>query len=398
MIRFITLFISAILLTGCSLIFEDPETPCPVAGDDSDFLNLSFRVMVPVEGNSRLDDVHDEIGSENPTLEDRIYSDDFCFFIFVGSQGDSDPTLIAKVYQGSAPDDSYTTISGGPTEYIVRVSIAKAEFHSIVPTTAKYVDFRVVAFANTGKKFTELTAEQCDTYSHLIAAAEMWNFNIFGTFYLDAAGLLAQEPRIPMFSTVKFTVSSDRLNKSTMAEPVWGEDISMLRSLAKIKLVDNITDRDNNGFPYVKAVTFHTQTEAYVLPHDAAKYVNGHQVEIPRPYNNTEGRSVLTLTANAAAPQWTGYVPEQPINGDADIAPFFIVTVANKRADEVVEDLECIVPMTEYYGQKFEFGNNILRNHIYTLTVTRFGATLDITVDLAPYRLCALDPFFGLDR
>lgn len=400
MIRYITLFITAILLAGCSLIMEDPDAPCPVAEDESDFLNLSFRIMVPVDGMSRTDNAgHTEVGSENPAFEDRIYSDDFCFFIFAGPASGADPAFIAKVHEGSALDDPYTGIAGGPLDYVVKVAIPKGDFNKIVPQGSDKVTFRVVAFANTNKEFDNLAADEYSTYSKLIETASKWDFNIFGTVYTAGSSSLAEAPRIPMYGTLKFDVSRERLSKSSVAAPVWSEeDMCLLRSLAKIKVVDNIT-RFDDVYPYVKAVTFNTRSMAYTLPDNAAGYVNGNQVHNARIHTASAGLSGLDLMAVAAEGVWACYVPEQvtrTTNGTD--APFFRITVALMKNQDGSEDLRAYdVPMTKYNDTEFKFGDYLLRNHIYTLEVT-MKATLECEVDLVPYRSCVLEPGFGLIR
>ena len=373
-------------MTGCSLIFEDPDTPCPVADDDSEYLNLSFRMMVPVDDKSRVDDNHDEIDSENPSLEDHIYSDDFCFFIYAGSQNDLDPAFIKKVYNGSGENDPNTMIWGGPIEYIVKVAVPKSDFESKVPGEGDVV-FRVVAIANSEKVFSMLTPAQYDTYSHLIESASKWNFNIFGTLYTQA-GTLVSAPRIPMYGMASYNVARDRLYRSTSADPVYGdENISLLRSLAKIKVIDNIAGRDAQGFPYVESVTFHTKSTAYTLPYDAINYKNGYQVETARPYTDESGLKELTLQSNSTGNVWTGYVPEQIINTqDKTAVPLFRIKVARmKDKDGNVLFSEYDVPMSSYNGLSFGFGSNILRNHIYTLSIEQVEASLALDLEVLPW-------------
>ncbi|MDE6288269.1 MAG: hypothetical protein K2M00_05750 [Muribaculaceae bacterium] len=402
MIRLILLFISAILMTGCSLIFEDPDAPCPVVEESTDSLNLSFYMYVPVDDKSRTDDKnHQEVPSENPAFEDLIYADDLCFFIYAAANGDT-PAFIKKVHKGSEIDDANTYISGGMGEYIVRVSIAKKDFDSVVPVNGNDVTFRVVAFANTNKKYETLAAGDYSTYGNLITAASGWDFNIFGTVYSEAEpGKLAGSPRIPMYGTVNFTASRARLNKSTLATPVWSEEpVSLLRSLAKVKVVDNITKFDA-VYPYIKSVTFNTRTTAYILLKVGENYVKGNQVDKvgARPYSDEEQLKGLTLLPNAENNLWAGYVPEQVINPpyvSGVSVPYLNITVALWKDKDGNEDIkEYIVPMTGYNNKNFDFGEYILRNHIYTLEVS-MKATLDVTVVLAPYRLCVLEPDFGL--
>ncbi len=97
-----------------------------------------------------------------------------------------------------------------------------------------------------------------------------------------------------------------------------------------------------------------------------------------------------------------GFVPEQKIghpNNNFELGmPVYRVTIDNRKADGTLESLIYDVPMTSYNGLNFSFGQNILRNHIYTLSVNGFGTLLDLTVDVVPYRSCVLQPYFGLDR
>ncbi len=373
--NYIILFLTAILLTGCSLIMEYPDDPVPVEEND-EFVNLSFNIVLPVAVESRADNYHDETGSENPALEDKIYADDFIFFVYAGtvSTAESDLAFIAKVNGDTPATDPDVSISGGVGSYIVRISIAKKDFLEAVGNDTENVVFRVVAFANTKKVHNNIQAVDYATFGKLIATATEWNFSILRYVYQGTGGMQLT-PRIPMYGTTRFVVTRNRLDKSTMADPIWGENLYLLRSLAKVKVIDNITGRDDKGLPRVEVVTFHGLPNAYMLPYNAASYTNGYQVETARPYtiiHDTMELGLLPSSQNVAGNPgnlWTGYITEQA-TADCKITIRVTYETDADGNPAVYQDFD--VSMAGYNGHSFSetFGEYILRNHIYTLSVT----------------------------
>lgn len=369
----ILLILLAFLATGCSLIHEN-DGPCPGGeDDDSEYITLSFRLVAQLPESSRAGE------SEWPEFEDCVFADEFSFYIYAVLSDGSQP-LLMKVDNLAGVTDPFTNISGGPSIFTLRASIAKTDFEDIIPSDEDIIRLRIVVFANSRTAVSSLNSfEKYNSFSSLIASATAWNYNIFGTIYPGTGSMnggLKKGAKIPMYGTALLSVSRENLNKSTPSSPVWGDDMYLLRSLAKIKVVDHIENRnESTGLPRVESVTFNAPTShAFTLPYDAINYVNGQQVSSPR---ICDGMPMQIALLKRKPGEWIGYIPEQSIDKPKITIN---ITYELKPDGTPLDQVSFEVPMTGYNGQTFEFGDNILRNHIYTLSVD--GALHEILFSL----------------
>lgn len=351
-IKILIFTLLAFMLVGCS-IWEDPDTRCPDS-KESEFINLTFNMVVPIARPTRTDDLgHQEIDSEWPEFEDRIYTDDFAFFLYAVLSDDNQPFL-AKI-------DDLASLIGSNGTYNLQIALEKSKFEEVVPAENKIVRFKIAVFANTDKKYDALTETDYASFKTLIGAASQWDYSIFNTIYDET-----DNARIPMYGTATFEATREQVYQSREERPLWGGEISLLRSVAKVQVIDNIANRDSStGLPRIASVAFlGTTDKAYILPFHPLYYQNGHQVETP--WICSGGSRELALQKiNEESNQSIGYVPEQSTSG----CKFIISVVKKLNGDGSAETERFEVPMTGYKDQTFNFGNDILRNHIYTLSV-----------------------------
>lgn len=367
--------ILTILLSACSSTERgDKEYPDL---SESGYINLSFKLMAHKSNLSRTDEAnHDEIGSEWSEFEDRIYADDFAFYIYaVFSDGTN--RFLLKVDNLSEVTDPYTNLSVGGGNYTLRVSMPKEDFEKIVPASVTNLKLKIVTFANTKQQYKALSSENYNTYENLISAASGWTYNIFEYIYSGTGGT-RPNPKIPMFGVNTIEVTRDQLYKSGPNLPIEGGSISLLRSVAKIKVIDNIPKQNESGYPKVDVVEIFTLGSGYILPYNAATYPNGYQVEIPYLVEEEEtNRNAFTLGNQGN--EFFGYIPEQGI-----IENLKFKILVDFSSDPDSQDQVYQVPLTGYAGKMFEFGDNILRNHIYTLSVDNISddeAEISVTVE-----------------
>jgi hypothetical protein len=425
------------MLPSCNSIMEEGGV-CP----ESDTVVMSFKMLTsaPLTGTRADDHNHDEVDSEFREFEDGINVNDFAFFIFVGT-GD-DAQLVVKNTNIASSTDPTTMITGSPGAYTITVKMDRETLdaklgHPIEPGSTAPVNFRFVVFANCyspvvtdvnpagGGRYDALAG---NTFGEVVANAAKWGFamdEIYSPVENDSQVDGLYKGNIPMYGTNDFTVTEGALYSSRPDERIYLGEVDLLRALAKVRVVDNIpqADKDALGFPRIEWVEFiGTQDYARQLPADAANYVNGTQVHTPNIFNPKEGIfdaadaiasaafKLGTIPNDWASPAVTGnvtrigYVPEQKIaNANGNVAegyPMFRITVGTKgmrNADGSITTAETEVydvPMTGYKDQTFpDFVGNILRNHIYTLSVNqvKLGTPLNLTFNVSPWTSSRLE-------
>ncbi len=394
------------VVAGCGLV-DDPSVPCPPEGPDGHRqqaqITLSFRMISGNAGTRADSQGHDETDSEWKSFEDAIYERDFAFYIFLGEGNDA--PLLTKVTDIASSSDPTSMITGTPGTYTVSVSISKTALEEklgreLDETSTEPVGFRIVAFANTYSPGTggDYDNVPCATYGELIEEAGKWTFdmseihNASEGWRQDVTGIY--KGYLPMFGTKVFTATEENLATSRPEERFWLGEMSMLRALAKIRVIDNIADK-KNGLPYVSsAVVIGTASRACPLPAGAAAYADGSQVHTANIAATAEGENttfIMGYLGDSGSNEIFGYCPEQTITGGSPVMR--ITVVFEKDAAGVPAEYDIYdVPMKGYDGKDFSFGSEVLRNHIYTLSVdnVRRGIPANITVTVADWQQASL--------
>lgn len=403
------------MLPSCSSIMEDGGI-CP----ESDSVMMSFKMITsaPMTG-TRADDFHKEVDSEFREFEDGINVNDFAFFIFVG-EGD-DAKLVVKNTNIATSTEPGTMITGSPGAYTVTVNIDRERLdgligHAVKPNSSDIVNFRFLVFANCKAMSSINDIPETYTYKDVVDVASVWSYqmdNIYGVvggYDSDVDGIY--KGNIPMFGTNDFKTTEGALYASQSHERIYLGDVDLLRAVAKVRVLDNIQYKDEEGFPKIVMAQFRgSQDVLRQLPANALTYKNGNQVHLPNIFDPTSIEEVEGYTLGTIPSDWEmpgtvsfqtriGYVPEQSIgvfknNNAYDILPKFWLRIAlQKKSDGTIEYKEYEVPMTKYENQPdFEFGDNILRNHIYTLSVNqvKLGTPLELTFNVLPWTSSRLE-------
>lgn len=418
------------LLTACSSSV-DPEYETGTG----DCVSLSFNMVTAntVTGSRADNEGHSETFSEFRDFEDGIDIGDLGIFIFAKIAGStSDDKLVYKLTNLLASDDARIGITGSKGNYFVNLMIRKDDLKDVLDGYEiklggkSTISFRILILANCSPSGTNPTAMwdavNGQTFPAVISQLSGWNFPMSAIYNADGGPGVetiysGEKKQCSMFGTNVFATSETALVQSRPGDRVYLGSVNLLRALAKVRVVDNIPNKDDQGYPCVTAVEFlSSQSQVRQLPAGALYYEDGQQVHTPNIYQENSNLTLAQTYKLGTIPEsWTispasphtgnvfiGFVPEQPIghpnNNIENGMPVFHITIANKKADGLMENLDFYVPMTSYNGVNFSFGQNILRNHIYTLSVNDFGAQLNMQVDVVPYRSCVLEPYFGLDR
>ena len=401
--HYISIFILAFLLTGCSLI-NDSSSDCKPE-EPVENITLSFQMISPNIGKTRADDAqHSETDSEWPQFEDLINVNDFAFYIFLDNAADK--PLVMKMSSIAHSTDPTSMITGSLGAYTVTTVIPKKNLetllgHELSPGSTEAVDFRVVVLANMGRIDYNLLAPADavnsngapTTYQQFIENINALTFNLNNLYNPNEGDSSVDglyKGSIPMFGMITAHTSEDLLYKSRPEERIYIGDIDMLRSLAKIRVIDN-SDKVDGIYPYISSVTVEGITNmVYPVP-DLASYTNGQQVHNPRFATRSEGANTifglgyLRNTDNAKGTIRFGYIPEQPIQyGNPVINITAQLDAERTQTYNIPMGGSADYPLTPSDPGAGGFGNNILRNHIYTLSVNKIavGTPAEITVNV----------------
>lgn len=413
------------LLGACSLINEEPGTDCP-GNADSENITLSFHILTSDPHlESRADDKgHHEVESEYRMFEDGIDMRDCAMFVFARMEDRTgDEVLLFKNINLGQSTNPEVYIAGAPGSYTVNFTITKGRLNELLdfelnPGASEKISLRVLLLANCSSPGTNAQAKWNQitgtTYKAVIDQLGAWTYAMSYIYNKEGGDEAVniyknQKQNAPMFGTIRVPVTQEALYYSRPDNRVYMGEMELLRAIAKVRVVDNIQNKDADGYPkIIGAVFLGSQSSARQLPYDAINYMNGNQVHIP---NIGEPDRELKLSNDIKDPEnfklgtipdgwsmtspddkkggtWIGYVPEQKIgNINNDVSqgmPVFHVTVAlQKNADGGEEIKPYDIPMTSYNGQTFDFGNNILRNHIYTLSVDEVEVGIEARVTFA---------------
>ena len=376
---------------------NDAPGQCAAEGDEG--VRLSFHLVASDAGiPSRSDDSgHDEVDSELRIPEDALDVSDLDIYVFARSQASAgQESLIARYSRGAAGTVIYQE---SPGVYTVTFGIARSILDEISADAASdNISFRILVVANTaGAGNLTLSADTPYTYSQILNLLNDKSVDISSLYTPDdtesddAADVFRADAKIPMWGTAGFNVSLSALKYTQSEMAVSIGEIYLLRAVAKVRVIDSITGRNADGFPYVaSAAIVSSRALALILPAGAESYVNGSQVhsanimDADTPLLSDDaftyrlGKIPAAMAFDADLhPDATvriGYIPEQKIdyadgNIEAGLPAFRIRMALSRNADGSISYRNFLVPMKAYRGIAFDFGSEILRNHIYTLSV-----------------------------
>lgn len=407
-----------LLLSACN-----PDNPPAITDESHGYINLSLS-MVSAPSSTRSDDLsHDEVDSEYKIFEDGIDLNDLAILLFASSENSEPENLLLKISDIYDPLNKYISLAGSPGLYRLNITIPRKMLQEALgglelsPESSDNVYLRLVALANYSSPASSLQPDidaiSATTYTQAVAQLCGWTYEMANIYNSEAAGEDIQnlysntKGTCPMYGSLKIRTTQEALCESQPEQPLYMGELTMLRALAKVRVVDNLPKADNNYPRIIGAEFIGTQSAAYHLPENAIDYQNGQQVHTPRivePDKSLQLANCITYRLGTIPDGWSmtppaarkgatriGYVPEQKIGDvyDDDVIglPLFRISVAMSRSDsgnEITQTYD--VAMTGYKGSTFQFGSNILRNHIYTLSADAIGDDgLKVIVSVKPW-------------
>ncbi len=398
------LLLTCLILGACSLVDDGPLPECPAPVD----FMLSFTVDASeISRASRADDQgHDEVDADYAAFENGMDLDRLAIYVFARRAGATDEQLIFATPRLGAETSTDIDVIGGAGSYTVKLMMSKAGFEEKIGKKMSADDteriiFRIlmVSGITPSVSATTFTGILDGLAGYKVAMSELFS----APAAPDVTQLVTdcypgERKYIPMFGTNTFTVSQYALVNSALGREAYLGGVDMLRSVAKVRVVDNIRNKDDNGYPrIVSARLVASQDELLVLPAGAATYVNGDQVHTAALAAPGEIKP-LTLPLGAVPSSWTvtpaidhrgdiftGYAPEMKISNADTTRPYFQITVALRSGSNGDVTKSYTVPMaggSDY--PDIRFGDYVLRNHIYTLSIERVNLdelTLEVAVN-----------------
>lgn len=392
-----TLLTLALLMPIAGGCTSGGDEPVPAGKSD-----IVLSVALVTGTSTRADDLgHPETDGEYLAFEEGIDLNDTGIFLYGAVSSTDDPRLISgAILDGTIPKN--ITLTGSPGNYTLQLTLPKRTLREALGLEDEEdmpsdLSLRMLILSNctpTDNSFT-LSSLTDNAYSATIGNLKDWAYNMSdiydATSDATAIELLygTPKPSAPLFGTITRRVSTSALEDSGPLEHLDLGSISLLRAVAKIRVVDNISAK-KNGYPQLTDVTFRGKQESLrVVPADAENYVNGSQVHTANIFDPTLNAVTyatsfrlgempdkwnMTPDSERTGKTFVAYVPEQAINS-ADAAsgpvPALHITVDFGPDKEGNDDIRSYtVPMSRYGNTPFEFGDYILRNHIYTLAVT----------------------------
>ena len=451
MTRFYNKFLAAasammLTLTGC----VNEDSPCPGDGDEATKVTLQFTVMTHNPAASREaqqsratgaeasllsragDDCYDDI--QGSPAENYINTADCQFLLF-----DADRKLLRPIFPEITGKDDVQY-----TYYTIKASITEPYFDEAVKADRDQIDFYIMVIANSHS--TGLDGQYPGFTPGVTTiddiAAQKLTFNLperRGQYNLitEWQPNINQNKLIPMAGLQKFTVSATQLKESTYDVPVYlsdenanGKTIDMLRTMAKIEVIDKI-DLPDGYDPNIKRMKVEkvelvgmylkgtlmpsigtdgqwpdyisTQITDATLPPNS-EYTN--PVAYSESYaHDNDSKDIMffnegTIDSEKAEeryPIFFGYVTEYSKAAIGSmVKPYLVITLVDESSPDNTDGKETSffkeLKLTSYTdgAPQGDGINFLLRNHIYRYEINAVSSSEANIIDVG-YTLCDWD-------
>lgn len=403
--------IMALMLTSC--INDDAQ--CPAEGDGEEQITLEFTVVTrDLAGHGTRALPIPENFQNGTSAENYLDLQNTVFMLFDESQ-----TLIKVFIPEVTPEDEQYA------KYSVRAFMSPQEFHTLTDNKTE-VTFYIAVVGNysrlnpqnaayhIGQKLDDIfDPEKVGTFAMPISNNNALNAWIPSIYPVDnqLAG------HIPMAGIQTFTIPVEALAASTVDHPLdlsgnnGEKDINMLRALAKIEVIDNISSimADATGaissIKKVELVGYNTRGSLFPTsgqwnlqgsPYET-QYVtevsipNDNEYKWARPENNLtvegensplvnffpstneEGKNVFTCYLTEYTP-----VAETPI--------WIRITLQNGTSSTLHR-----LDLAPYTGNVPGTAMHILRNNIYRYSITGLSPELALTLNVEPWNVASTE-------
>lgn len=400
----------AVLLAGLALagcVCENGECPPEPEGRE---IVMSFRIFTRDAGSATRATV---IGEEDGTAAENWVDPTTVRILLLTDGG----VLLQDLSSDFATAETDTDFSS----YIIRKVTFREPYFDYAAVDGR-VRFRIMVLANwrdnTLKEISDCRSQaEIEQIASTLQAA-LYNLNndmqkvqpvtdFEPLLPAPGNGNGGQGLGIPMYGLKHFDVAQEDLYDSTPEQPYditasGADPIHLLRALAKIEVIDDIQSKNENGYPRITAVRLLKDNYRYDARLIPDNFVDGQQVRsaslFATPTPATDRLDFIVRDYAAIDPP----VDQYPNDGDAfsvghtcfmAYLPEMKITTADVLQVTVANDpaaaLPAGTPLTAEYSipipSPAEWGNEVLRNHIYRIRVT--GATTDLNMQYT-YTIC----------
>lgn len=392
--------------------FNEPEHPCPDPdADAASTVAIEFRVHTTAElvrsrsvaSRTDSENNHNEQGSDNAQVEDYISLADFGVFIFGGTTAETNPVLLYENTKLTNQEYGFS-ISGSIGDYTISLTLPSdvvasllgtyGTFSPLSPSGTRNLKLTVAMLANidgnkvTTSDFTAFDNLKAAVEGDLSNASKLSDFAALAEALEYTASNSATNMLIPMYGISSFTLSESDMYYSRPDSRIELGDISMLRAMMKVRVVDNIANKNEDGYPKItRTQLFYKSVTGYVTPPAPGSYINGTQIHSDR-IAQTDGNKTNTVNMRVGTVVENSFVGCAPVQSLISNSPSLAVYV--QRDEDSAEQLfDVDINPTRFPGITNDdmWGTTMLRNHVYTLRVdnVNFGASLTLTATVADW-------------
>lgn len=363
----------SLLLSGC--IYDSLDGCMPEEGVE---VTMTFRIATQNTPGTKADIIGTEVGS---VAENWIDPETVKFLLF--SSGGSflqDITAVADSQRKLEPDNDVFS------RYIVSATFKEPYFVS--GAVDGNVKFRIMVLANWPSAALDAVGK-CNSVAEIEAVHASC---VIADNFRPAYDVTTDTGvGIPMYGIKEFTVSQQSLINSTEQAPVdlynpladdIKDNINMLRCLARIEVIDNISGKNEEGYPKIRSVNqLNWNDSARLIP---AGFENGVQVTAPSyPDSKILKSGDKELVSEDGNVTFMAYAPEMSMSELNNGSKAFEIIVENS-ADEVSPYIVTIP------ADNNKWGAYLLRNHIYRLSVNSVASTMSLTYTVCPWDIATV--------
>lgn len=356
----------SLLLSGC--VYDSLDGCTSEEGVE---VTMTFRIATQNILGTKADIIGTEVGS---VAENWIDPGTVKFLLF--SSGGTflrDITAVADSQRKLEPANDVFS------RYIVSATFTEPYFVS--GAVDGNVKFRIMVLANWPSAALD-AVEKCNSVAEIEAVRA--SCVIADNFRPSYDATTDTGVGIPMYGIKEFTVLQQSLINSTEQAPVdlynpladdIKDNINMLRCLAKIEVIDNISGKNEQGYPKIRSVNQLNWNDSARLIPDG--FENGVQVTAPS-YPDSKILKSGDKELVSEDGKFMAYAPEMSMSELTNDSGAFEIIVENS-ADEVRPYIVTIPADNNTWGAY------LLRNHIYRLSVNSVASTISLSYTVCPW-------------